>query len=71
MSDLDIDTAAFLAVWRDDLANMLERLEEIQSDAEEWGCLAVAHKVQEARGPLSAAQRACPQYLDGTLEVSD
>lgn len=66
---LDIDAALACTLWREELLTMLERLEEIEQEAEEYGLLAVAHKVQEARGPLASAQRACPQYLDGTLEA--
>jgi hypothetical protein len=64
------DAVLLLGGWQEELREMFDRLEQIESDAEDFGLLAVAHKVREAMGPLSSAQRACPQYLDGTLEVS-
>lgn len=64
------DAVILLGAWNAELLRMWERLEEVADEAEELGLLAVAHKVREAMGPLSSAQRACPQYLDGTLEAS-
>ena len=61
------DATLFCTVWDAELLAMQERLEEIADEAESMGLLAVAHKLQEALGPLASAQRACPQYLDGTL----
>jgi hypothetical protein len=69
MGDLDIDAEVLCKAWQEELRAMFDRLEEIETEAEEQGLLAVSHKVREAMGPLSSAQRACPQYLDGTLEV--
>lgn len=71
MADLDFDATILLQGWDRELTGMFDRLEEIETEAQDHGLLAVAHKVREAMGPLASAQRACPQYLDGTLEVSD
>ena len=64
---MDADAMLFCTVWDAELLAMRERLEEITDEAENLGLLAIAHKIQEALGPLASAHRACPQYLDGTL----
>ena len=50
------------------LSAIIDALEEIASDAEDCGEVAITHKIEEGIGRIQNAHRAAQQYFDGTLE---
>ena len=53
----------------EELEAMHARVTELIDEAYDLGLTAVAHKLEEASGPLSSAASAARQYDDGTLKV--
>ena len=53
---------------RDTLIDLANKVDELMNYADDEGYRAVAHKLQEAWGPLDSAVAAAAQYTDGTLE---
>ena len=50
------------------LTAIIDALDEIASDAEDCGELAITHKIEEGIGRIHNARNASEQYFDGTLE---
>lgn len=57
-----------MKTWAEQLEDMLDSIEEIESESEGEGWLAVSNKLLEVRGPLSSAIAAARQYEFGEIE---
>ena len=57
----------FALSMADEIEKMVERAEELQSAAIEFGFTACGHKLEEAFAPLSSAATAARQYAAGVL----
>lgn len=54
-----------------ELDEIIERFDELEDFAIDWGYRALECKIQEARGPLSSAAEAMRQYGTGEMKPTD
>jgi hypothetical protein len=54
-------------VIAEELDDIIERFDELEDFARDWGYRALECKIQESRGPLSNAAEAMRQYATGEM----